>query len=151
MSPADRCAAAASAFVQELSDITSEHKVAECEDPCSQITLGDINKARERLQVDMLHAYKTHAAAFLGQPTTAQYLGHGTRKIYDFVREKLNVPIHRGLEDHPTPQAAVNGHRAGIEATAKKTIGFQVSKIYEAVRNGRLYETIMVITKDLDL
>ncbi|KAB8257989.1 phenylalanine ammonia-lyase [Aspergillus pseudonomiae] len=102
--------------------------------PVEKVT--GLTKAFESL---ILQSYLQHRDAFFKQPSTAQYLGQGTRMIYRFVREKLGVPLHRGLVEHP-----VAGDQEGnvIDGRPKKTIGSWVSIIYEAVRDGSLYAEV---------
>jgi phenylalanine ammonia-lyase len=98
--------------------------------------VAEISKAFEALILD---SYLVHRDTFLRKPTTSEYLGQGTKAIYLFVREKLGVPLHRGLIEHP-----VAGDKGGnkIDGRPKKTIGSWVSIIYEAVRDGSLYAEV---------
>lgn len=99
-------------------------------------TVTNLTKAFETL---ILESYLRHRDAFFQQPTTAEYLGQGTKAVYLFVREKLRVPLHRGLIEHP-----VAGDKQGnvIDGRPKRTIGSWVSIIYEAVRDGSLYSEV---------
>jgi phenylalanine ammonia-lyase len=38
---------------------------------------------------------------FFVQPTTKQFLGRASLKLYFFVREERGVPFHQGLVEHP--------------------------------------------------
>ncbi|KAJ6125080.1 hypothetical protein N7471_012397 [Penicillium samsonianum] len=99
-------------------------------------TVTSLTKTFENL---ILQSYVRHRDAFFQQPTTAEYLGQGTQAVYLFIREKLGVPLHRGLVEHP-----VAGDKQGniIDGRPKKTIGSWVSIIYEAVRDGSLYAEV---------
>ncbi|RDA95416.1 hypothetical protein CP533_5385 [Ophiocordyceps camponoti-saundersi (nom. inval.)] len=77
--------------------------------------------------------YARKRVSFLDKPTTPAYLGAGSRLLYGFVREKLGIPMHRGLVDHPT---LARGRRC-------KTLGNLASDIYVSLRDGRLYEEMM--------
>ncbi|RDA84287.1 hypothetical protein CP532_3348 [Ophiocordyceps camponoti-leonardi (nom. inval.)] len=77
--------------------------------------------------------YARKRVSFLDKPTTPAYLGAGSRLLYGFVREKLGIPMHRGLVDHPT---VARGRRC-------KTLGNLASDIYVSLRDGRLYEEMM--------
>lgn len=98
--------------------------------------VAEISKAFEALILD---SYLVHRDTFLRKPTTPEYLGQGTKAIYLFVGEKLGVPLHRGLIEHP-----VSGDTGGnkIDGRPKKTIGSWVSIIYGAVRDGSLYAEV---------
>ena len=50
--------------------------------------------------------------------------------MYRFVRGELGVEMCKGLVDHPLGS---EGERSG-----KKTIGSNISVVYEAVRDGRI-------------
>ena len=54
--------------------------------------------------------------------------------MYSFVREELGVPFHHGLVDHPT---------AGAGGRGTTTVGGNASVIYEALREGKMYEVVM--------
>ncbi|OAP60694.1 phenylalanine ammonia-lyase [Fonsecaea erecta] len=90
----------------------------------------------DKLQKVMYDAFLLHRASFFDRPSTAEYLGQGTKALYRFVREDLGVPFHRGhVED-----AVV---RDSMADRPVKTIGSWISVIYEAVRDGRLYTSVM--------
>lgn len=75
-------------------------------------------------------------------PPTLQYLGHGSAVMYRFVRHELNVPLHKGLAEHPTyPYAERDGVRAS--AGEKVTLGKRISTIYGALRSGRMRKVLV--------
>jgi phenylalanine ammonia-lyase len=69
----------------------------------------------------------------LSSPDTAAYLGTASKRMFEFVRQKLGVPLHRGLVDHPSPTkgSKVDGR--------KELTGTQISMIYKALRSGELF------------
>jgi phenylalanine ammonia-lyase len=75
-------------------------------------------------------------------PTTLEYLGHGSATMYRFVRYELNVPLHKGLVEHPTYP---NAERDGVRASAgeKVTLGKRISTIYGALRSGRMRKVLL--------
>jgi phenylalanine ammonia-lyase len=75
-------------------------------------------------------------------PTTLEYLGHGSATMYRFVRYELNVPLHKGLVEHPTYP---NAERDGVRASAgeKVTLGKRISTIYGALRTGRMRKVLL--------
>lgn len=107
---------------------------------CAHLTGGlavaKLEEARQALSSLVLESYEAHRDAFFQNPTTPDHLGQGTRVAYLFVRERLGVPMHRGLVEHPVANDP-SGNM--IEGRPKKTIGSWVSTIYEAVRDGSLY------------
>jgi phenylalanine ammonia-lyase len=100
-------------------------------------------------------------------PTTAEHLSPATKVVYEFVRTDLNVPLNRGVIDHPplllrTAEAKANGTNGvanGANGSANgsanglneeelrsrsRILGTMASEIYEAVRDGKLHERIMM-------
>ncbi|KAE8155249.1 L-Aspartase-like protein [Aspergillus avenaceus] len=94
-------------------------------------------KARVR---EALHqCYSTTRARFIVNPTTKPYLCRASRNLYNFVRETLAVPMHRGISDHPTYESG-EGH--------KVCIGSQISKVYTALRQGDMREQLLDCWED---
>ncbi|KAL8991730.1 MAG: hypothetical protein Q9169_007703, partial [Polycauliona sp. 2 TL-2023] len=75
---------------------------------------------------------------FFEKQSTAQFLGQGSRKLYKFVREELQVPLHRGLQDHPQPYDMF-----AADGSQKRTIGSNISIIYEALRSGAMHKPLI--------
>jgi phenylalanine ammonia-lyase len=87
--------------------------------------------------------FLANRAAYLANPDAVPYLGSASKKMYRFVRKDLQVPFHRGLEDHPTVQ-----NSQGDKSNAKKNTGTQISVIYEALRDERLMVPVMDCVKE---
>lgn len=140
----DRCSLASVAFVRALYD--------PFESGCDCRGFGpakkEIREMQGAFQADMLRAYKAHTSAFMQKPTTADYVGTGSKGLYLWVRQDLGIPMHRGLDDHPMPSAVSPDLGGSVD---KRTIGSYVSKIYEAVREGRLFERFVMVSKELAL
>ncbi|KAI8723963.1 hypothetical protein NCS52_00253100 [Fusarium sp. LHS14.1] len=64
-------------------------------------------------------------------------LGDGTAPLYTWVRSKLGVPTHCGLDDDPLYNA-----QKGLPTEDKKTIGSWVSMVYESLK-GDLMDMVM--------
>jgi phenylalanine ammonia-lyase len=97
------------------------------------------------------------------QGDATKYLGRGSKLLYRFVRRDLNVPMNRGVVDHPISTAngtltngtSTNriGHAAKSntddgDAWRKKTIGHYISVIYEAIRNDSIMDVVVVCLDD---
>lgn len=67
----------------------------------------------------------------------ATKLGDGTAPLYTWVRSKLGVPTHCGLDDDPLYNA-----QKGLPTEDKKTIGSWVSMVYESLK-GDLMDMVM--------
>jgi hypothetical protein len=66
-------------------------------------------------------------------PNTAAYLGTTSKRIFEFVRQKLGVPLHCGLVDYPSPTK-------GPEVDGRKELtDTQISLIYEALRSREFF------------
>jgi phenylalanine ammonia-lyase len=112
--------------------------------------------------------YADLRSEFVRRPTTAEYISPASRVVYDFVRRELNIPLNRGVEDHPPlllrragglngtasktyngNPAAANGLECGLPetkeelATRGRTLGTMASEIYEALRRGELHDRVM--------
>ncbi|USW59775.1 Putative aromatic amino acid lyase, L-Aspartase, phenylalanine/histidine ammonia-lyase, active [Septoria linicola] len=77
-----------------------------------------------------------------GTILTNDRLSHGSRLMYNFVRDELKVPLHKGLVEHasykkPSPEGI------SVPASEKALIGKQVSIIYHAIRDGKIYDTLI--------
>ncbi|KAK3317230.1 L-Aspartase-like protein [Cercophora scortea] len=78
-----------------------------------------------RFQAIVAGALESHYRAvkkeFLRSQTTAKHISPASRVVYEFVRTELNVPLNRGVADHPPLLAAaaaaekerLNGHGGG--------------------------------------
>ncbi|KAI1616492.1 phenylalanine ammonia-lyase [Exophiala viscosa] len=97
----------------------------------------DILNCRDDLRINTLTAFRAHQSHFFENPWTRPHLGCGTQVLYQFVREELGVPFYRGLLEN---MELVENREFEFEPLGrpKKTIGFWISTIYEAVRDGRL-------------
>ena len=100
--------------------------------------VGDIYGPMEDWRNEMISALQEKfidlRASFSVTPSTPEFLGQASRRMYTFVRKELKVPFHRGLVDHPS------GLDDGSE---KKTIGSWISIIYEALRKWELHGPAM--------
>jgi len=106
----------------------------------SDIAVAKMESTRNKFSMMLVESYHTHRNAFFRNPTTPNYLGQGTKVAYLFVRERLGVPMHRGLVEHPIaddPSGNV------IDSRPKKTIGSWLSMIYDAVRDGSLVDEVL--------
>lgn len=73
-----------------------------------------------------------HRQAYFAAPDATQYLGAASSRMYRYVRQGLQVPFHKGLVDRPTKDNEL------------KTIGSNISIIYQAMRSGRLYDPVLM-------
>ncbi|KAL8769235.1 MAG: hypothetical protein Q9209_004736 [Squamulea sp. 1 TL-2023] len=86
----------------------------------------------------LITTYTSTRSEFFVRQNTADYLGCASRRMYLFVRQTLEVPFHKGLEDHPTPKEPMTA-----DGSRKQTIGSRISTIYESLRDGRMHEPLM--------
>jgi phenylalanine ammonia-lyase len=101
--------------------------------PSSMYSIATLETWRHRMVVAMNEHYR---AKFFEEQNTADYLGQGSRKIYNFVREELKVPFHRGVVEYPGIGKAERGK--------KMMVGGWVGVIYGSLRDGRLFEQVMM-------
>lgn len=93
---------------------------------------------KDQVVATLCASYTTIRDCFFDNPPTAAHLCSKSQRMYCYVRQTLNVPMHRGLEDHPTYVSRQEKGRA-----IKKTIGSNISVVYEALRSGGLMEAVM--------
>lgn len=131
----DRSAISTAAFVQALCMPVGTFRAK-----WPELTAQKMRALQTMLQENVLHSYQDHRADFLEQPDVERYLGRGTKVLYRAIREDLGIPMNRGIRDHPRPEGRFE----------QKTIGSHVSKTYEAVRSGRLFEAFAeaVVSRD---
>lgn len=66
---------------------------------------------------------------FSAHQSTPAYLARATKEMYLWVRQTLQVPLHRGIIDHPNAMS---------DDGAKKTIGTHITKIYMGIQSGEV-------------
>lgn len=84
-----------------------------------------------------------HFNAFIKSPNTPTLLGRGSSALYDFVRDKLQIPFHQGFIEHPTLKSDQ------LDGRHKKTIGGWISIIHDSIDNGTLYDSLMILDDGL--
>ncbi len=103
---------------------------------------GPMEEWRNQMVAALQDKFVALRVSFSASPSTPHSLGQASHKMYVFVRQKLEVPFHRGLIDHPRvldESEGVEGEREG----KKKTIGSWISIIYESLRKGELHAPAM--------
>jgi phenylalanine ammonia-lyase len=88
-----------------------------------------------------LYLFTKMRKAYSEQPDASPFLGEASKRMYMLVRKELRVPFHRGLIDHPTSPLAKGA--TNEEFRERRTTGSRISVIYEALRSGRAYETVI--------
>ncbi|KAA8645340.1 hypothetical protein EYZ11_011700 [Aspergillus tanneri] len=101
----------------------------------SGVSPSAINDWKDEVSKMLTETYTTTRSQFLRHPRTKTYLCSSSRMLYEFVRETLAVPLHRGIVDHPTYDSG--------EARKKECIGSQISKVYTALRQGEMREVVL--------
>lgn len=122
-------------IVKVLLDIKPQAEGFEASSPAA---LAGITEWRSSVRKTIAETFTTVCARFFEKPDTASFLGLGSRAIYTYVRETLKVPLHRGLQDHPEPHSMFSP-----DDWKKRTIGSNISIIYEALRSGVMHEPLM--------
>lgn len=74
------------------------------------------------------------------EPITHKYVSETSSRIYDYVRGDLKVPLYRGVFDLP----GGGDERASIGQSSyeKRTIGQNVSVVYDALMDGSLMRSL---------
>lgn len=156
---AGRCTAAVG---ESLGDVLELVRTYVAGDP----SLGEIRAFQSRVAAAVEECYATLRSDFFRRQTTPEYLSPASRVVYDFVRKELNIPLNRGVEDHPplllrkARALRVEGNGGNVKgcnglgengiaetdenlATRGRTLGTMASEIYEALRRGELHARLM--------
>ncbi|KAF2197484.1 phenylalanine ammonia-lyase [Delitschia confertaspora ATCC 74209] len=98
--------------------------------------------------------YFTHAAR--GEKNPSHLVGSAGKRVYKFVRKDLEVPMNKGVVDHPTPMGEVeSGNNMDKtekekEKKNKKTIGHWIGVIFEAIRDERMMGVVVECLKEVE-
>lgn len=105
----------------------------------------------EQNAIDGLQLFEETRRTYLAVGDATHLLGRASKCLYQFIRKDLNVPMHRGVVDHPTYQSSgqmtntANGN--GISSSdgkwRKKTIGHWVSVIHEAIKSEKIMGVVV--------
>ncbi|KAJ5895378.1 Phenylalanine ammonia-lyase [Penicillium taxi] len=92
---------------------------------CSLSSLDDF-KARFEDVISRTAGAIFDSSSTISPPEVALQLGDGTAQLYTWVRSELDIPLHGGISEDP-----LYNRQNGLPEKSKKTIGSQVSLIYE--------------------
>ena len=140
---ADRGPATALDTTGALLGLLTKH-LSTSPDHATNNVLVAIQTYQLRIADSLNEAYDSARTAFLAAPTTPKYLCWASNILYRFVREELDVPMHKGLMDHPPLKGDSD------EMGTKRTIGSLTSQIYISLRNGELHNRVMEIAGRVD-
>ena len=120
--------------------------LAENEIDCSVSQLAAFRSHFEKvLDATASSIFYPHSA--ITPSSVATQLGDGTAPLYTWVRSKLGVPTHFGLDDDPLYHAK---HGAAADQGSKKTIGSWLSIVYESLQKGDMMDMVLgAITGEL--
>ncbi|KAL1976957.1 hypothetical protein VTN31DRAFT_3239 [Thermomyces dupontii] len=104
--------------------------------------LVDVETFQDKAGETLSAVYAVTRSKFFKKPATPSYLSPASRLVYEFVRNELGIPMHRGLRDHPTLLV-----EADDTSAPRKILGTLASDIYMAIRDGRLYDVVMEAVK----
>ncbi|KAL4891560.1 L-Aspartase-like protein [Aspergillus ambiguus] len=124
----DRCLFSANHSFSTLLDCLSAGN-------CQWANVNTTQEWKNRVIDTLAHSYTETRERFFKNQTTTSYLCQSSRNFYVFVREKLGVPMHRGIIDHPTYKPGQDQQKEGI--------GSHISKVYTALRKGEFQEVLL--------
>lgn len=145
MDTPDRSAAVAKYFLSEIVDHLASI--------CPQLTVSELATFAKQVCNTLVEKFET-ARRVTGTDRCGGMLGRGSRLVYEFVRDELDIPLNRGVADHAPLMRDAARHPDGIfrdsaatdDAVSwrdSKILGTMAGKIYEAIRDGRLNDRIM--------
>jgi phenylalanine ammonia-lyase len=106
---------------------------------------SSISLWRQNLTHKALTMYKDHRDEFVEMEAPAAGKLGRTRQLYEFVRRDLNVPMHRGQDDLPVKFGEMSEREAQTLTT-----GAMITRIYEAIRDGRIAGVVMGMFEGLE-
>jgi phenylalanine ammonia-lyase len=110
--------------------------------PVSPINILDlISSWTSRTAAVSQSLFLENRTAYYANPDAKPYLGAASKKVYSFLREDLNIPFHKGLCEHPVSEDGT------VREGTHVNTGSRISKIHEAMRDGRLMVPVMEVMK----
>lgn len=107
-----------------------------------QGSIGNVMDWKKEANELVWNLWREHFSAFIKNPETPTLLGRGSSALYDFVRDKLQVPFHQGFVEHPTYK------NDQLDGRQKKSIGGWISIIHDSITNGTLFDSLMLMLDD---
>lgn len=131
---------------------TWKHRVAHVAGAIMSPVADFLTVEGHECSVSQLAAFKTHFESILSKAAASNFghcfllptdavaarLGNGSARLYTWLRSKLGVPLHRGVDDDPLYNA-----RKGLPTDNKKTVGSWVTIVYESILTGGLMDMAM--------
>ncbi|KAM0450748.1 hypothetical protein ACHAPV_010279 [Trichoderma viride] len=99
---------------------------------CISVPTGNVSAWRDAAIDAIWRTWVKTWKEFKAAPSTASYLGTGSRVLYEYVRQELSVPFFQGYVEHPTAISLQ------LDGRPKRTIGEWISIVAEAIRDGRV-------------
>jgi len=134
MDSADQMRAVAASSASVIMDFFCDTDASNDSALCPSLTL--ISEFRSRVSAKAITLHEALRKAFLsgamGHAPASPYLGR-TKRLYEFVREGLGIRMH-GSENHGLFPNGIGMDEASI--------GQNISKIYEALRDGNMQNTV---------
>ena len=111
--------------------------------------LNVISDFTTQLEVLLRETWVVHRDAYFVHGSASKFLGCGSKSMYSFVRNELGVPfLHSARISTPDSERLDDG--AGLPEQIKPlTIGDNIRKVYEAIRDGTLAKVSVDLLKDV--
>ncbi|GKZ24730.1 hypothetical protein AbraIFM66951_011853 [Aspergillus brasiliensis] len=108
----------------------------ECDETKTAEIPGKILLWQEEVKSKLCDEYEMTREKYFLDPSTPDYLCSASIRLYNYVRKTLEVPMHKGIVDHPTflPPHTIHSE--------KHTIGSLISTIYVDLREGDLMHAL---------
>lgn len=105
----------------------------------SEVSICEIvQQWKTGVECALVEVHQRTRRQFSAHQSTPAYLARATKEIYLWVRQILQVPLHRGIIDHPD---------ALSEDGAEKTIGTHITKIYMGIQSGEVIMPLQRATR----
>jgi phenylalanine ammonia-lyase len=100
--------------------------------------LNAIQRWTDEVAVKCYEVFITNRLQYFANPDASPHLGAASKRMYKFVREELQIPFHRGLQDYPVSNSPEAGGTFPSSDERVANTGTWISTIYEALRDGKL-------------
>lgn len=104
---------------------------------CQALDLQALHELQTGEKLDLPAARKAFLVGEDYRSKTEKLLSQGSKVLYRFVRYELGVGLHRGLVEHATHE------NEEVPVEERCLIGTQISKIYVAIRTGKIHGALV--------
>lgn len=98
-----------------------------------------------------LRLFNETRRTYMDSGDARELLGRASRKLYTFIRKELQVPMHKGVVDHPMYKASGDPNNLlenAEDPTSKRTIGHWIGVINDTIKEGKIMRVVAECLKE---